>query len=387
MSHFNVQQNHPLIPRKQTFVLDRKLVTIHSEDRDHAKHPLANQFEIQLPQDLENVQSMRLVDCTLPVNFSTFTNDYQNIKFQFTIFPNPRTDKYTIYDALNEHNPYIVEIDEGFYNNPTEMAKEIAGKMNDAVQNTLLKIAQQDEFDPYYSHFQCYFDYVGKVLLIGNDFDDFQLNFDVPMQYDLPVCEQPNMWGLYTKWGLPYYLGFEKNNYETSEYVNGIKYDYNNTIFCPPSMLNRYIDITNNNKPVSYIISAPFPVTMFGESAIYMEVDKYNSMDELTPYINSFDTTDVIKYNGIVNSAFAKIPIIDVPLAQIFDSRNSFLQNISQYFPPVKRISKLKIKFRFHDGRLVDFGNSNLNFTIAFNMLKDEMARDYEVRVPEEYSL
>ena len=47
----------------------------------------------------------------------------------------------------------------------------------------------------------------------------------------------------------------------------------------------------------------------------------------------------------------------------------------------------MKFKFRYHDGRLVDFKDNNFNFTIAFNQLKDEIARDYVVRVPEEYNL
>jgi len=51
------------------------------------------------------------------------------------------------------------------------------------------------------------------------------------------------------------------------------------------------------------------------------------------------------------------------------------------------KIKKLKFKFRYHDGRLVEFKDCNFNFTIAFNQLKDEIARDYIIRVPAEYSL
>ena len=48
MSQFNVQQMHPLIPREQTFVLDRKLVSVHSYDRDIKKWPNSNHFEVDL---------------------------------------------------------------------------------------------------------------------------------------------------------------------------------------------------------------------------------------------------------------------------------------------------------------------------------------------------
>ena len=57
MSHFNVQQQHPLIPREQTYVLDRKLVSVHSFDRDIKKWPNSNSFEIDLPQSLQKILS------------------------------------------------------------------------------------------------------------------------------------------------------------------------------------------------------------------------------------------------------------------------------------------------------------------------------------------
>ena len=119
-----------------------------------------------------------------------------------------------------------------------------------------------------------------------------------------------------------------------------------------------------------------------------MEFDKFNTMDELKPYVERTNNTYQNDYIGIINSAFAKIPItMGGQSSQIFDSRNGFLQNVSQYFPPIDKIKKAKFKFRYHDGRLVDFKDNNFNFTIAFNQLKDEIARDYVVRVPEEYRL
>lgn len=409
MSQFNVNQNHPLINRQQTYVLDRKLVTIHSEDRDIAKWPNSNTFEIQLPQDLLNVQSLRLVESNFPVNYSTFTNDYQNTKFQFSVIAtkrpiiengNPQLDQY-IYDTINANNPYTLEIQPGFYN-PIEMANEIQGKMNDEITFLLkynLPPSLKDSQEILkYDHFKSIFDSVGKVLYIGNDMDDFTLNFNVRMSYDLPSCEQPDMWTHYTKWGLPYYLGFKKEKYDDQNEVRetsiGVVFNYDNTIWCKPNELSVLSNIQNNisSEGTSYYVKAPFPVGMFGESVMYMKLDKYNSIDALTPYINSFVTSNTntpykIKQNGIVNDSFAKIPLTDVPLSQIFDSRNAFLQNVSQYFPPLERVSKLKFQFCYHDGRLVDFGNSNFNFTIAFNMLRDEMARDYVVRVPEDYRL
>ena len=82
---YNVSNSNPLIPRQQTYMLDRKLVTIHSEDRDIKKYPESNRFSIQLPVTLENVQSVRLVECTFPINYYVFSRQYQNTKLTFTI--------------------------------------------------------------------------------------------------------------------------------------------------------------------------------------------------------------------------------------------------------------------------------------------------------------
>ena len=113
MSQFNVQQQHPLIPREQTYVLDRKLVSVHSFDRDIKKWPNSNYFEIDLPQSLQNIQSMRLLNVSLPSNQYVFSHEYQNTKLNFTV----RTATFTI------------TIDEGSYS-PDQLAAEIETKMN-----------------------------------------------------------------------------------------------------------------------------------------------------------------------------------------------------------------------------------------------------------------
>ena len=82
MSQFSLGNSKPLIQREQNYVLDRKLLTVHSEDRDTTKWPNANTFEIMLPEPILNVQSMRLVQATIPGNFFTFSNTNSR-KFYF----------------------------------------------------------------------------------------------------------------------------------------------------------------------------------------------------------------------------------------------------------------------------------------------------------------
>ena len=68
MSHLNTFTNQPVIRREQTYVLDRKLVSIHSEDRDVKKWKNSNRFEVRLPEAIKNVQSMRLINISVPNN-------------------------------------------------------------------------------------------------------------------------------------------------------------------------------------------------------------------------------------------------------------------------------------------------------------------------------
>ena len=91
--------------------------------------------------------------------------------------------------------------------------------------------------------------------------------------------------------------------------------------------------------------------------------------------------------NGIVNSAFAKIPVQSQPLGEVTDSRNGFLTNVKVFEIPEEKVAKLEFKFRYHDGRLVEFDNIPFNFTIEFNQLRNEIGRVYNVRIPNAYTL
>ena len=124
-----------------------------------------------------------------------------------------------------------------------------------------------------------------------------------------------------------------------------------------------------------------------------MEVDTgnqtCNSITELTPYVKNTNNLCNNDYNCKVNSAFAKIPIQNQPLGNLFDSRNGFLSNVRVFDKPIS-IPKLCFKFRYHDGRLVDFGNLPFNFTIEFNIVEQNSQNGssiYNARVPGAFRL
>ena len=85
--------------------------------------------------------------------------------------------------------------------------------------------------------------------------------------------------------------------------------------------------------------------------------------------------------------ASAILAFVSVPKTQFFSSTNGFLFNLSQYDPPIERISKMKFKFRYHDGRLVDFQENDFNFTIEINQLRNEIKRNMNIRMPQLYNL
>ena len=330
--NYSLGAGKPLISREQNYVLDRKLLTIHSEDRDISKWPNANEFEIVLPQQLLNIQSMRLVEIEMPTNLYVFSDLYQN----------------TIMDI----NGIQIKIQEGNYT-PDQLVDEINTELGN---NNLLNL-------------EISYNSINQKFSFINTYPDISLNFSTQIDYSMNNTSCPVIvFNNYANWGLPYYLGFNKQNYDLL---------------------------------ASDTIEAPFSAVLRGDKCIYMEIDKYNSYDELYPYNESTfsnneasNTTKKVQvngnnaYNGQINSAFAKIPLITHGADNyVFESRNIGLQNMTHYDPPLERLGRLKFKFRFHDGRLVDFQNNSFNFTLEFNMLRSEMGRQYNVRIPSTYTL
>jgi len=377
MSQFNVQQQHPIIPREQTYVLDRKLVSVHSFDRDIKKWPNSNTFEISLPQTLQNIQSMRLLNISLPGNQYIFSNDYQNTKLKFKIIGT---------------GSYIITITEGSYS-PDLLAVEIETKMNKAVAKAT--------GDASFQNIKCKYNSVTNKFWFGSIANyEFDLLFADKIEYVIS-CGQTVVWSHYAKWGLPAYLGYKKQTYKSTltppnPWVSNVigdpfGFDYevedgSGNEWLKGATLNHVVNLDDYSAN-AFDPSGICNLDIMGDDYIYMEVDKYNSMDEIEPYSENTSGWYNNDYAGKVNSAFAKIPVTCTPYAQQFDSTRSYIANISHYQPPIESIDRLRFKFRYHDGRLVDFKCLPFTFTLEFNMLRDEQARAMYVRVPPLYCL
>ena len=103
-----------------------------------------------------------------------------------------------------------------------------------------------------------------------------------------------------------------------------------------------------------------------------MEIDGLNNIDETSPFQSNEFTQHTNQTNGRVNAAFAKISIPTTPVSQWFDANQ-----IPYYYftPPADRIRRLKIKLRYHDGKLVDFNTFPYSFLLEFDVLNPSILR------------
>jgi hypothetical protein len=399
MSKYVLKNDHPLIPREQTFAIDRKLLTVHSEDRDINKWPNANHFELQLPQTYTNVETIALVEYNFPIYYNTFSTQNQNTII--TVYVN-------ILGGWGETQPPLtIVIEPGFYD-PVQLAYEMENKLNLAVR------ALGDASLVAYSNFKVFYDEVRQRLLFGNISDPFTFIYNAPESYDSEPCytscppanaSQPSAiirWNQYANWGLGYNLGFIKylcvqcgsrattqsaNTAVASSVTGDQKVYYKPSATGGTSIGYTWLPVGSGN--TGYVLIPPNPPSLNGDSAMYMELDKYNYQDEMQPYSEHTSNTRNNDYNGIVNAAFAKIPILTKPTKiislleyQYGNEPPDTAEGMSSFFPPLSKLSKFKFKFRYHDGTLVDFGGQNFSFTIALYCYRDEIARSKHLRIP-----
>jgi len=370
---------HQLIQRQQTYTLNKKILTIHSEDRDICKWPFSNSFAIECPEVYLNVQTMRLVDIALPQVQDVFNNEYQNTKFGFTLYPKNPASVYYPALASNVNAVYILTIQDGSYT-AQQLVNELQNKLNKTIDDYL---KTQGTFTPYLN-FTVYYDEVGNSLYFGNKEDEFTFKFSAPMTYNLTQCEQPNVFERCTQWGLPWNLGFNQTDYTSTGLLKSDG-DSDIIFYYNTYGTSGYTWLAAGITTPSYYLKAPLSLKITGDIAIYLEIEKYNYMDELVPYV-TWTSSSKNNYGGTVNSAFVKIPVTSKSPNYLFDGTNFFINNSGFFIPPIDKVSRLKFKFRYHDGRLVNFKDYPLTFSIELNQIRNDMDRNYSVKIPVIYN-
>ncbi len=633
---FNTHNNHALIERKQNYVLEKKLLSIHSEDRDFTQFPNSNHFSIDIGESMTNVESVRLVSYAFPNNCYNISTSYQNTKitFQYTrdvifdttqldvkpisspddvlgtflngtsdwrmgafqnlldqLFPgvirsfcsditNPATpgegrsptipyftptnassfdfdwnngERAMVYSCSNDDFPLALDtnfgevglpddttvfyqdantnewipivlpfpsstpnapwpqniqpwdnvapinennwngkfkitfqtpdltitIPEGSYS-PANLAAALQNKMNEVIMamvnepghqylgfynnasgypnmsnifflgrnttptNTVIPPFIPQYTSPYTSAQSPFYSPPGTIksfqpivvtynsltnnMLMGVSEGSLTIKAGNEIPYTFNGCS-PNklMWNQYTKWGLPNYLGFNKETYNsfdvdinniplqqvttplltnvngaplTNQFIRNI-----NGLILYSDATNNWISATGNTEIPFYKISAPptntlvsdFPntvvsilnspnnVNLLGEDCIYMEMEKFNNINEIYPFSERTNTMYNCDYGHKSDAAFAIIPLTQTPYGTELGNRNSMNTNVFISEPPIKNINRLEFKFRYHDGRLVDFKSLPFSFVLEFNMLREEQSRYKVIRIPHLY--
>ena len=409
--------NHPIIKNSNQYFLEKKYISIHSEDRDITKYPFSSEFEIFLPQEYLNVVSAKLSSWSFPSNYDVFSiknyNTIMSFKFLNLYNPgehgNPDQVTYYIFAALYEYmindKNIIVTIENGFYN-PLQMATELTNQFNQTVTN-IINIYLNDPNNSVpnniktqflaYTRFTIAYNSVAQKLFFGNNADRFILTNDFAASINSQIINQTciirNLIPQVVNWGLPSYLGFTKCNvtaYTVSEFrelLNEIPLPFNIDLLNINASSPRFFYESVNDgiwiepEPgligsTIYYLEAPFKISFMGPSYLYMEIDGWNCIDETTPYNLNLYTIQTNKTNSIVNSAFAKIPIPTTPISQWFDSDSAPYK----YWNPVaERISKINVKFRYHNGLVADFGQFEYSFMLELNILKPQQERTYSI--------
>ena len=336
------------------------------------------------------------------------------MSFRFTNLYNPG--EYYISDPLlegifaalynNLDKRYTITIEAGFYN-PDQMAIELTNKFNEAVTNQIIEFFDNNSIQYAiakslflaYDRFKIVYNAVSFKLWFGNTTDQFVLTNGESALLSAAVgqniCSKKNLLPEFDSWGLPAYLGFSRCNttaFSVAEYLaqlpdnSAIIADINKQLQVPRFYYGDAVPGSGDNGlwllpgapgATVYFIEAPYKISFFGPDHMYMEVDGMNCIDETSPWNLSEYTMRNNQTNGIVHSSFAKIPLVSTPLSQFYD-RDSV--SYKYWNPPAERISKLKVKFRYHNGQTVSFGQFNYSFMIEFNVLSPQQERSYSIR-------
>lgn len=233
---------------------------------------------------------------------------------------------YYVFSAAYENTRLRVNI----YNGATiESTADITipdGNYNIIILEETLKGLLETAFPAYV--FTVTVDPISLKLLISNDAGK-QIGIDTTVFVN----------NASSGWGLGYYLGFQKN------------------------VVLKAANIVSPNMVV---------------------LNPYNYMLlQLNPEFNLLDET-----GGNHKSAFAKIPLNTNKFDYIFREEQCCAYNEALFNPPLGKLEKLDIVWRFHDGNLVQFNNTEHSFTLQLEcMSMPEWNAHRVLNVPQSYDL
>jgi len=415
---YNTNTTHPLIPSSQEYIYYKKYVSVHSEDRNMIKYPNSSKFEFELPEDLLNVVSIRLINWSFPSNYNTFSVLNLNISMTFKINNPYNPNENAVFDLLpqkifeclfkTQEKEFIVFIEEGFYN-PQQMTTELTNKFNQVVFNrislyfidiindpttspsdkttyeTALTLLQKEG----YNNFVIVYNNVSQKIWFGNICDGFLLTTETQVVKnqlaESVFCGIKSQLPDFSNWGLPGNLGLSRCNTQSisgsliNQPQNYASYNgsvvprfYYGDVFPGDDGFWLLPNPLLKNSEVHWV-ECIYKINLMGPAYMYMEIAGNNCIDETQPYNVSKFTLKTNETNGVVNSSFAKIAIPTTPISQWYDKD---ALPYKYYYPPAERIRKLSIKLRYHNGLTALFDVFNYSFVIEFTLQQPQILRN-----------
>ena len=412
MSKFNLSTNHPIIPNAQEYMFETKYLSINSSDINTNKYPNIASFEIELPQDYCNVQSISLSSYMLPNNLNTFSKYFRNttMTFQlnqlyrptFAYIPSSPTAPSAllleaIYEALyykfNSVEPnFIVTIEDGYYQQD-QLGFELTNQFNYSVSKYIIDYFTENSNAPMllefintgqYTEFIIVLNTVKMIMCFGNKSSGFILTNDSEININIRngvICTPVvgDISPANSLFGLSNALGLKPKSYTSiqTENLNDVRF------FGMLGTTGIWLTPSYNDSAFVYYIYAPNKCNICDDRYYaYMDVFGYNSLDEMMP----FNTETGHSTSGKVNSTFAKLPIYpdgNPPYLNVYYNFQPIDNIVRVFNPPINRIKRLCFKFKYHNGQYLNFDGDSFSFTLKFNIFLPQNAKSMTVFKPE----
>lgn len=300
---------HPSTPKKVWRKI-RKTIIVDSRDRQTNAGSHAGSYTITLPTVYQNVVAATLKSIELPLSFYQFSAAMNNVTLNFS---------YGAYGSAS--SPLVATLPDGNYS-----ASALTNAMNTAFNTAIVAAGGSS------GALSCaYSSTTGKITFTGLAAFSFYLTPPIPTS---ARGGNSLTFNYTTWWGLGYFLGFTTGTQTAT---------------------------ANPSPATNYSLVGQFAANPFPTNYILMDMDTMNKIDE-----TSLDDRKAWRING----AFAKIPAAGNSGDYVYFTDSAAYQlNRAVYSPPISKLSQLFVKFRLHDGRVIDFNGVEHSFTIEIEML------------------
>lgn len=220
-----------------------------------------------------------------------------------------------------DHGTLTTTIPDGNYTS-TQLAAAVQTAMNEVVPTNLYTVTYSSNSN--------------DITITRSGTDTFTLYAGNPNPTSAN-CGNAVQYNYNTWYSLPYFLGFEQSETPLASVSDG----------------------TNTSLVGGFSVN-PAPATY-----VLMEIANLNKIDE-----TAIDN----KKSGRVDGSFAKIPItVNTGDFVFLSDTGTNPLNQSVYTPPISKLSQLQIKFRHHDGRIINFNGVEHSFTLQLELLDNVM--------------